>query len=152
MTKPADEHSTDVVLEIPARAEYLELVRSVVAASAHIDPGFGDDRINDLRIAVSEATTNAIRAHAAMGSDNRIVVRCNVSAERIEVEVEDRGPGFDPDTVPELPDADDPSRLFWESGLGIPLMQQLTDETEWESHTEGTIVRLVVYTASFLSS
>ncbi|MDH4169007.1 MAG: ATP-binding protein [Acidimicrobiia bacterium] len=144
------ESRRDVVLEIPARADYLELVRAVVAAAAHVDPGFGDDRIEDLRLAVSEATTNAIRAHASLGSDNRIRVRCNVDDDRIEVQVQDRGPGFDPGEIPELPSIDDPARLLWESGLGLPLMRQLTDESEWESDDEGTLVRLVVYTRSFL--
>lgn len=148
MTGPGDERA--VVLEIPARAEYLELVRAVVAAAAHVDPGFGDDRIEDLRLAVSEATTNAIRSHALLGSDNRIRVRCVVEDERIQVEVRDRGPGFDPESVPELPAADDPARLLWESGLGLPLMQELTDESEWKSDEDGTVVRLVVYTRSFL--
>ncbi|MGI9603547.1 MAG: ATP-binding protein [Acidimicrobiales bacterium] len=145
-----DTPGRDVMLEIPARAEYLELVRVLVAAAAHIDPGFGDDRIEDLRLAVSEATTNAIRAHASLGSDNRIRVRCNVDDDRIEVQVQDRGPGFDLSQIPDLPAADDPSRLLWESGLGLPLMRQLTDESEWESDDEGTVVRLVVYTRSFL--
>lgn len=140
----------DVLLEIPARADYLELVRAVVAAAAYVDPDFGDDRIEDLRLAVSEATTNAIRAHASLGSDNRIHVRCNVDDDRIEVEVHDRGPGFDADSIPDVPDAEDPARLLWESGLGLPLMKELTDESEWASDDAGTVVRLVVYTRSFL--
>ncbi len=147
---PSSAKAGDVVLEIPARAEYLELVRAVVAAAAHVDAGIHDDRIEDLRLAVSEATTNAIRAHATLGSDNRIEVRSNVDGDRIEVEVADRGPGFDPESIPDLPDADDPSRLLWESGLGIPLMRQLTDESAWESDNEGSVVRLIVYTSSYL--
>ena len=142
--------SADVVLEIPARSEYLGLVRAVVAAAAHLDSDFRDARVEDLRLAVSEATTNAIRAHASLGSDNRIRVRCNVDDDRIAVEVQDRGPGFDPDDLPAVPEIDDPSRLLWESGLGMPLMRELTDETEWESDDAGTVVRLVVYTNSFL--
>ena len=144
------EPGQDIVLEIPAKAEYLGLVRAVVAAAAHLDSGFRDERVDDLRLAVSEATTNAIRAHASMGSDNRIRVHCNVDSDRIEVEVEDRGPGFDAEDVPELPEIDDPARLLWESGLGLPLMQALTDESEWQSDEDGTVVRLVVYTKSFL--
>ena len=30
-------------------------------------------------------------------------------------------------------------------------MQQHTDETEWESDDDGTVVRLVVYTAAYLN-
>ncbi|MCB1248865.1 MAG: ATP-binding protein, partial [Acidimicrobiales bacterium] len=52
----------EVQLEIPARPEYLTLARQVVAAAAALEPTFADERIDDLRIAVSEAATNAIEA------------------------------------------------------------------------------------------
>ena len=55
---------SDIELRIPARAEYLSLVRAVVAAAASLDPRLADSRIDDLRLVVSEATTNAIEAHA----------------------------------------------------------------------------------------
>ena len=67
--------SNAISLVIPAQPEYLSLVRSVVAAAAALDPNLGDDRIEDLRIAVSEATTNAIEAHAVMGSTETITIR-----------------------------------------------------------------------------
>ena len=68
----------EVVLEIPARPEYVALARQVVAAAAAVEPTFRDERIDDLRIAVSEATTNAIEAHADLSSDERVVIRCDL--------------------------------------------------------------------------
>lgn len=136
----------EVVLEIPARPEYLSLARQVVAASAALEPTFRDDRIDDLRLAVSEATTNAIESHVDLGSDERIVIRCNLDAERIEVEVLDRGAGFDPDAANPAPEANAPDRLDHERGLGIPLMRVLADEASIVSGEDGTAVRLVVYT------
>jgi serine/threonine-protein kinase RsbW len=135
----------EVRLEIPARADYLGLVRQVVAAAAAVEPRFRDERIDDLRVAVSEATTNAIEAHADLDRDERIVIRCNLGADRIEVEVVDRGSGFDPADVEEMPGPDDPARLEREHGLGLPLLQVLTDEAEITSGERGTAVRLVVY-------
>ena len=136
----------EVVLEIPARPEYLALVRQVVAAAAGVEPTFRDERIEDLRIAVSEATTNAIEAHAHLDSDERIVLRCNLGDDHIEVEVTDQGGGFRPAASPELPDPQGPDRLQRERGLGLPLMRQLADESEITAHDGGTAVRLVVYT------
>ena len=101
----------EVRLEIPARADYLGLARQVVAAAAAVEPTFRDERIDDLRIAVSEATTNAIEAHADLDRDERIVIRCNLGDDCIVVEVMDRGSGFDPDEVEAMPDAEDPARL-----------------------------------------
>ncbi len=136
----------EVQLEIPARVEYLGLARQIVAAAAAVEPRFRDERIDDLRVAVSEATTNAIRAHADLSSDERILIRCNLADDRIEVDVLDRAGGFDPDQVASAPDADAPDRLDWETGLGIPLMKTLTDENTIRSTEGGTTVHLVVYT------
>jgi anti-sigma regulatory factor (Ser/Thr protein kinase) len=78
------------------------------------------------------------------GADDRVVVRCNLAAEQIEIEVTDRGEGFDPDGVRALPDVESPERLEYESGLGLSLMRRLADETTVETSVDGTAVRLVV--------
>lgn len=135
----------EVVLEIPARTEYLSLARQVVAAAAAVEPTFRVERIDDLRLAVSEATTNAIRANVDLNADERIKIQCNLDDDRIEVEVVDRGAGFDPTSVESAPEATHPDRLNWERGLGLPLMKELTDETEIRSDSGGTAVRLVVF-------
>jgi serine/threonine-protein kinase RsbW len=135
----------EVSLEIPARVDYLVLARQVVAAAAAVEPRFHDERIDDLRIAVSEATTNAIEAQADLSSSDRILIRCNLDDERIEVEVLDRAGGFDPGEVGGAPDPDAADRLQHERGLGLPLMKTLADETEILSTDDGTAVRLVVY-------
>ncbi len=135
-----------ISLTIPARAEYLSLVRAVVAAAAALDPGLGHERIEDLRLAVSEATTNAIEAHAHLGSDERITIRCDLAGDRIEVEVQDRAEGFDPDGIVDRGPLDAPGRLDYEGGFGIPLMRVLADEMRIRSLDHGTAVRLVVYT------
>lgn len=135
----------EVRLEIPARPEYLGLARQVVAAAAAVEPRFGDERIDDLRVAVSEATTNAIEAHADLDRDERIVIRCNLDDDRIEVEVVDRGSGFDPGGVEGMPEPEDPARLHREHGLGLPLIRVLADEAQISSGETGTAVRLVVY-------
>ena len=77
--------TTGITLEIPAKAEYLSLVRAVVVSAAALDPAVEDQRLEDLRLAVSEATTNAIRSHANLGSEERITIRCGLTADRIEV-------------------------------------------------------------------
>lgn len=135
----------EVLLEVPAKPEYLSLVRQVVAATAAVE-SFGDDRIDDLRIAVSEATTNAIESHSAFDSEERVVVRCDLGGDRIEVQVSDRGGGFDPEDAAPLPAPEDPERLQHEGGLGLPLMRQYADESDITSEDGGTSVRLVVYT------
>ena len=132
-----------VELEIPARPDFLEVARMVVTTAASIEPTFPDERINDLRLVVSEACTNAIEAHASAGDqDKRILLRCDLAEDRVEVEVEDQGGGFD---LADLPAVTDPARLDHERGLGITLMREVADETEFRASPGGTAVRLVVY-------
>lgn len=143
----ADFRPGEIVLEIPARTEFLSLVRVVVAAAAEIEPDMDAARIEDLRVAVSEATTNAIEAHDLHGVTDRVRVQCNLADDEVAVVVHDMGLGFEPDEVPPLPEPDQPERLLYESGLGVHLMRMLTDESEFTSTDDGTDVRLVVYSS-----
>ena len=138
----------EVVLRVPAKADYVALVRVVLAAAAAIDPESRDERIDDLRIAVSEAVTNAVVAHRDAGTDSHIEIRCISEGHTVEITVRDRGPGFDPDTIFVLPDVEDPERLKFEHGLGIPLMRRLVDHTDIETYDDGMLVRLVMDTAA----
>jgi serine/threonine-protein kinase RsbW len=135
-----------VELAIPARPAYLSLVRLVVdAAVGSLAPGVTSARLDDLKIAVTEACSNAIEAHEAMYADGPVVVRCLIDDDQVTVQVIDHGRGFDPDRVESLPAATDPRRLRHESGLGIPLMRTLTDEVAFTPGADGTTVSLTVY-------
>jgi serine/threonine-protein kinase RsbW len=134
-----------VELEFPGRPEYLALVRVLVAAVADRSPKFDEVRIDDLRLAVSEACANAIDAYAAVGTAGEPVeVRVDIEPDRIEVEVIDRAGGFDPGDIEPHPPVTKPARLQYERGLGIPLMRALTDEVEFRRVNGGTMVRLVL--------
>jgi serine/threonine-protein kinase RsbW len=133
-----------IELEIPARAEFVALARLVVSALASADSNLEDERIDDLKLAVSEACTNAIEAHDAAGTLERVLVRCKADANILEVCVEDRGHGFDPAGLPDHPPVTDPDRLKFERGLGIPLIRALVDEVEFSPTGHGTAVRLVM--------
>ena len=134
-----------VELEFPARPAYLSLVRLVVdAAVGALAPGLGPARVDDLKIAVTEACSNAIEAHETNWSEGPVIVRCSVDDHEVRVEVIDRGAGFDPNKVETLPAVTDPRRLRHESGLGIALMRTLADEVSFTPAPDGTRVSLVV--------
>jgi anti-sigma regulatory factor (Ser/Thr protein kinase) len=135
-----------VELAFPSRTDYLAVARLVVVAAASIEPALGEERLDNLRLAVSEACTNAIEAqHAAGAAHEEILVRCQFDDERVAVEVLDQGGGFDPNTVPELPEPDRPERLDHESGLGLTLIRLLTDASQIVSSSQGTLIRLIMY-------
>lgn len=144
----------DVVhLRVPAQPEYLALVRMVIAGTARIDPLLDDERVDDLRVIVSEACTNAIEALRVRAQDqgvdpaeldSTIAIECHLNDSRVEVIILDEGGGFDPDDLGTLPPVTDPSRLRIERGLGIPLIKALSDEAEITSGPDGTRVRVVL--------
>jgi len=136
-----------ILLEVPARTEFVSLVRLVVASAAELGPDMALERVEDLRVAVSEAATNAVDAQAESGSTSRIGISCSVSEDKVVVRIHDEGGGFDPDSVPALPEPESPERLEHESGLGVYLMRALADETEITSTPSGTDVQLVVYSS-----
>lgn len=145
----------DVVrLEVPAVPEYLALVRMVVAGTARIDPLLDDEQVDDLRVIVSEACTNAMEALAGRdaavietGRVPTIVVECRLDDRGIELLVSDTGTGFDPEGLEALPAVSDPARLRFERGLGIPLIRALADEAEIRSDAAGTLVRVALHAA-----
>src|SRR5262249_34258215 len=109
-------------LQVPSRTEYIAVVRLVVASLVSALRRVADERIDDLKLAVSEACTNAIEANLQSPGEHRVVVRVWEAPERLEVCVGDSGPGFDPEMLPEHPPVTDPERLNFERGLGIPLI------------------------------
>jgi serine/threonine-protein kinase RsbW len=132
-------------LEIPASPEFIAIARLVVASLASARRALADDRIDDLKLAVSEACTNAIEAHGAADTEEHVRIRVWEGEERLEVAVEDRGAGFDPETLPAHPPVTDPERLNFERGLGIPLIRTLVDDVEFVTSSGGTSVRMTLY-------
>jgi anti-sigma regulatory factor (Ser/Thr protein kinase) len=129
-------------LEFPARTDYLSVVRAVVGNVAHHGPDLDPLRVNDLVLAVSEACANAIDAYRDDGQPGATVeVDVRVADDSIAVEVVDQAGGFKLGRArPTAPTAH-PHR---ERGLGLPLMQVLTDEMEVAATDGGTAVRLVM--------
>jgi len=134
-----------VELEIPPTLEYLDLARVVVSAAASVDPGFPPGRVADLRLAVSELCANAIESQQRLDRIDPLVIRCILDDDRVTIEIEDHGGGFDPGELDPVPAATDPSRLHRERGLGIPLVRGMADDLEFLVKDDGTTVRVVLF-------
>jgi serine/threonine-protein kinase RsbW len=132
-------------LSVPASPEYIAIVRLVIASLASSRRELADERLDDLKLAVSEACTNAIEAHHAVSSRQPVTVWVSEADDRLEVHVGDRGAGFDLATLPAHPPVTDPDRLNFERGLGIPLIRSLVDEVTFESSEQGTTVRMTMF-------
>ena len=133
---------TDVEIEIPATFDHLAMVRSVLSQALGAEKVLKHERLQDLRLAVSEATTNAIEAHKRAGVDKPVKIRVSIGERVVRVTVVDLGDGFDPSTIKEHPPVTDPERLEYERGLGLMLMRRLSDDCVIDSGPAGTTVTL----------
>src|ERR1700709_1821167 len=77
-----------IQLDLPAQPGYVAVARSVVTAAATGLEGLDAERLDDLRLAVSEACTSVV----ALGTVDRVVIRCRHDAATLEVSIEDDGP------------------------------------------------------------
>jgi anti-sigma regulatory factor (Ser/Thr protein kinase) len=124
-----------VELEIPARPEFVGIARMAVGALAGIRPGLAYERIDDLRIVVSEACTSAIEG---LETSSVLRLRCIDGPKTLEVRIEAPGAGFEsafPINEPE-PEADN---------FRISLIRALVDDAELKSSAGRTELCLVMY-------
>lgn len=129
-------------LEIPAESRFVAAARNFVADVARQAGWTDEERLDDLRLVVSETVTNALHAQAVSRVDDLIRVATTVFDDRIEIVVADAAGGFEPPAVaPSLPEPD----LRREGGFGLPLIEALTDEAQFIPTDVGTTVRVVVY-------
>ena len=85
--------SPTVRLTIPAKAEYITLVRLALSGLSGLRP-LGEETLGDLKLAVTEACTNSVR-HGYNDGDGIVEVVYELQPDRLVVEVADDGPGFD---------------------------------------------------------
>lgn len=83
--------SARVELQVPSRSAYVGVVRLATASLAR-SAGLGEEEVDDLKIAVSEACTNSLLSHEAAGvADAPVTVSFERLDEGLMVEVRDRG-------------------------------------------------------------
>lgn len=116
-------------LAVRAVSANVGLVRVAVAVFAS-QLEFTLDEVEEIKVAVSEAVTNAV-VHAYPGQAGTVEVRAETDGEMLTVRVEDRGAGIeDVARARENGYSSDPERL----GMGFYFMEELTDELEVTSH------------------
>jgi serine/threonine-protein kinase RsbW len=122
-----------VRLTIPAKPEYITLVRLALTGLAGLRP-LPDETLGDLKLAVTEAASNSVR-HAYDNGDGVVEVVYELEGDRLIVEVADNGQGF-------VPGARDDRDELDEGGLGIAIIQALADEFEVGARPDGRGSRL----------
>jgi serine/threonine-protein kinase RsbW len=81
-----------------------------------------------VRLALEEALVNAIKHGNRMDPAKQVKIICQISRDKVRIEIEDEGPGFNPDEVPD-PTADE--NLERPCGRGIMLMRSFMSLIEY---------------------
>jgi serine/threonine-protein kinase RsbW len=118
----AEAGNPTVRLTIPAKAEYITLVRLALSGLSGLRP-LSDEALGDMKLAVTEACTNSVR-HGYNNGEGTVEVVYELLPDRLVVEVADDGPGFDAAGDRPLRDG------LAEGGLGIAIIQAVSDEFE----------------------
>jgi len=127
--------SPTVRLTIPAKPEYITLVRLALSGLSRLRP-LSEETLGDLKLAVTEACTNSVRHGYMGGGDGTVEVLYELQPDRLVVEVADDGPGFDESG--KRPTEEN----LAEGGLGIAIIKALTDEFESGKRPDGRGSRL----------
>ena len=90
--------------------------------------GISSDNTFAIRIALEEAMVNAIKHGNGLNPDKKVHVESRVTPKRVEITIEDEGPGFDRSSIPD-PTEDD--NLERPSGRGILLIECYMDDVQW---------------------
>lgn len=133
-----------VEIHIPSNLVFERVVRASAAELAQTQ-GFPQERIEDLKLAISEAVTNAIE-HGNKGMASKLVAVVFVlDSKKLEVRITDQGKGMAtinarPRVVEEQNLEDGVLR-----GFGMYLIGALVDDWEVVSSEDGTMITLRFY-------
>ena len=99
---------------------------------------FDERDIFSVKLAVEEALVNAIKHGNRMDRDKKIHISYRITPDRLEVNIADEGPGFDPDDVPDCMAAENLERPC---GRGLLLIRHYMNEVIF--HPPGNRVTMI---------
>ncbi|WLR51061.1 anti-sigma B factor RsbW [Bacillus tianshenii] len=136
-----------VEMKVPAKAEYVGVVRLTSSGIAS-RMGFSYEDIEDIKVAVSEASTNAIQhAYKEDEKTGEVLVGFSSYEDRLEIIISDHGQSFDSEEVRKKTgpyNAESPLEDLREGGLGLFLIDTLMDKLQINDDS-GVIVIMTKY-------
>ena len=127
-------------IEIPSKIKYIKRVSSEILR--HLENLNVDKSIQfDVRLAVEEAVRNAIEHGHCYDERYPISVSYAIAKDKVEIEVEDKGEGFDVKSVPDPRNSDN---ILKAGGRGVLLMQKLMDKVMYnEKGNKVTMIKFL---------
>lgn len=100
--------------------------------------GFNTHSLFATRLALEEGLVNAIKHGNKLDPKKKVIVDARVTRDRVEIEIEDQGPGFDRASVPDPTAVENLCKC---SGRGILLIEAYMNSVAWSKG--GRRVRMV---------
>lgn len=136
-----------IEMKLPAEAEYVSLIR-LTLSGVFSRAGASYDDIEDAKIAVSEAVTNAVKhAYKSDDLDASIYLCFEIYDDRIRIVISDKGQSFDyEETKKELGPYQENENIDFlrEGGLGLFLIESLMDEVT-VNKDNGVTINMIKY-------
>lgn len=135
-----------IEMKLPAKSDYVSVARLTASGIAN-RMGFDYEAIEDLKVAVSEASTNVVTHAYNEDEHGDIILGFSVYSDKIEVMVSDRGESFDVKEVKkELGPIENTEKTneLREGGFGLFLINALMDKVE-VNNSYGVIVQMTKY-------
>lgn len=133
-----------VELSIPSNPIFERVVR---ASAAEVGNAFGftAERVEDLKLAISEAVNNAIEHGNHREADKLVDVVFEIDGEKLEIRISDQGEGAgELDLSPQIVDEQNLEQGHLR-GFGMYLIGALVDDLEVSSSQRGTVLTLRLY-------
>jgi serine/threonine-protein kinase RsbW len=133
-----------VELSIPSNPIFERVVRAS-AAEVGSACGFSEERVEDLKLAISEAVNNAIDHGNRREAGKLVAVVFELDGEKLEIRISDEGEGVERlDLSRRVVDESslEAGRL---RGFGMYLISELVDDLEVSSSHRGTVLTLRLY-------
>jgi serine/threonine-protein kinase RsbW len=142
MTGPGpDRAEPELEMEFPRKPEFVRTVRQAVAALARLH-GAGDDVVEDIKLAVSEACNTAVRPTGQRGT-SPVGLLARGGPEGLVVEMSDTDAKL-AHPVAGAPGEISTGDLPFEQALALPIIRGLASEVALAARPEGGVVMRMV--------
>lgn len=121
----ADSATTRLVF--PSKLSEVPAAQAAVVEAAKA-AGFAEDALFGIRLALDEALTNAVRHGNASDPSKNVTVDYTAEPDRLVVVIEDQGPGF---CLDDVPDCTAEENLGRPHGRGVMLMRAYMTDVQF---------------------
>jgi serine/threonine-protein kinase RsbW len=133
-----------VLVNIPSNPIFERVVRASADEVGHA-MGFTHERIEDLKLAVSEAVNNAIEHGNQRNASKLVEVVFKIDNDKVEVRIRDEGDGVDGVDFSRRVVEEQNLETGMHRGFGMYLISALVDDCEVNSSHQGTTLTLRLY-------